>query len=176
AVACPVMMNAGTGFVRMTHPPERVAIVGMAGRFPGAGADLDRFWTNVAAAADCSSEVPAGRWIIPPDRCLDPRIANPDAVYSTRGYFLDPFEPDLAGLDIDPGLVAELDRLFHLVLDAGNRAWRSAKTDRIDRSRVGVVLGNICLPTDRANDLCREYLGGKLLPQVWRPVPQDPGL
>src|SRR5581483_7795459 len=75
------------------------------------------------------------------------------------GYFLDPFEPDLAGLDIDPALVAELDRLFHLVLDVGNRAWRSARTQPVDRGRVGVVLGNICLPTDRANDLCREVLG-----------------
>jgi acyl transferase domain-containing protein/3-hydroxymyristoyl/3-hydroxydecanoyl-(acyl carrier protein) dehydratase len=146
----------------MSHPTERVAIVGMAGRFPGAGGDLDRFWANVAAAADYSSEVPPGRWAIPPDRCLDPRVANPDTVYSARGYFLDPFEPDLAGLDIDPTFVAELDRLFHLVLDAGGRAWRSAKTGATDRGRVGVVLGNICLPTDRSNALCREYLGGTL--------------
>jgi acyl transferase domain-containing protein/3-hydroxymyristoyl/3-hydroxydecanoyl-(acyl carrier protein) dehydratase len=153
----------------MTHPTERVAIVGMAGRFPGAGADLDRFWDNVASATDCSSEVPPGRWAIPPERCLDPRVANPDTVYSARGYFLEAFEPDLAGLDIDPALVAELDRLFHLVLDTGNRAWHSAKTQPLDRRRVGVVLGNICLPTDRANDLCREYLGGKLgLPRAAR--------
>ena len=27
---------------------------------------------------------------------------------------------------------------------------------KVDRARVGVVLGNICLPTDRANALCRE--------------------
>ena len=43
---------------------------------------------------------------------------------------------------------------------------RAAKTDDLDRGRVGVVLGNICLPTDRANDLCRAVLGGELgLPQ-----------
>ena len=149
----------------MTHPTERVAIVGLAGRFPGAGADLDAFWHNVAAGKDCSAEVPAGRWTLPPERCLDPRIAHPDSVYSSRAYYLEPFAPDLAGLDIDPGLVGELDRLFHLVLDAGNRAWRGAKTDATDRGRVGVVLGNICLPTDKANALCREYLGGRL--GVW---------
>src|SRR5262249_43975292 len=146
---------------RMTHPTERVAIVGMAGRFPGAGADLDRFWNNIASATDCSSEVPHGRWVIPPERCLDPRIANPDTVYSARGYFLEPFEPDLAGLDIDPAFVADLDRLFHLVLDVGGRAWRATRTQPIDRARVGVVLGNICLPTDQSNSLCREYLGGR---------------
>ena len=148
---------------------ERIAIVSMAGRFPGAGADLGRFWENVAGAADCSREVPPGRWALPPDRCTDPRVANPDTVYSTRGYYLDPFDPDLTALDLDAGMVGDLDPLFHLVLDAGNRAWRGARTDQVDRARVGVVLGNICLPTDRANDLCREVLGGKLgLP------PQEP--
>src|SRR5829696_6575049 len=138
---------------------DRIAIVSVAGRFPGAGADLTRFWQNVAAAADCSRDVPPGRWSLPPQRCTDPRVANPDTVYSTRGYYLDPFTPDLRDLDLDPALVAELDPLFHLVLDVGNRAWREAKTEKIDRSRVGVVLGNISLPTDKSSDLCREILG-----------------
>src|SRR5262245_27831539 len=140
---------------------ERIAIVSVAGRFPGAGADLNQFWANVASATDCSREVPVGRWSLPAERCTDPRIANPDTVYSTRGYYLDPFEPDLTGLNLDRALVNELDPLFHLVLDVGNRAWHSAKTEQVNRARVGVVLGNICLPTDRANDLCRDILGGQ---------------
>ncbi|MCE9567578.1 MAG: type I polyketide synthase [Planctomycetes bacterium] len=141
---------------------DRIAIVSVAGRFPGCGADLGRFWENVAAAKDCAREVPVERWILPPDRCTDPRIANPDTVYSTRGYYLDQFLPDLTDLDLDLALVAQLDPLFHLVLDTGNRAWREARTDKIDRSRVGVVLGNICLPTDGSSDLCREILGQKV--------------
>ena len=141
---------------------ERVAIVSFAGRFPGAGADLGRFWDRVAGAADCSRDVPPGRWTLPPEACTDPRVANPDTVYSTRGYYLDPFDPDLTGLDLDAGVIGDLDPLFHLVLDVGNRAWRGAKTQAVDRTRVGVVLGNICLPTDSANALCREVLGKKL--------------
>jgi acyl transferase domain-containing protein/3-hydroxymyristoyl/3-hydroxydecanoyl-(acyl carrier protein) dehydratase len=141
---------------------EPIAIVSFAGRFPGAAADLDCFWGNIAAAADCATEVPKGRWVLPPEQCRDPRIANSDTVYSTRGYFLDPFVPDLDGLDIDPSLVAELDPLFRLVLDVGNRAWKRARTERIDRTRAGVVLGNICLPTDKSSDLCRAILGSKL--------------
>ena len=58
--------------------PDRVAIVGMAARFPGAGADLGAFWHNVASAADCSRDVPPGRWLLPPDRCFDPRVPHPD--------------------------------------------------------------------------------------------------
>src|SRR5215204_2195582 len=104
-------------------PTDRIAIVAVAARFPGSGPDLAQFWENVASAADCSREVPAGRWVLPPDRCTDPRVANPDTVYSTRGYYLDPFEPDLNGLELDVEVPA-LDPLFHLVLDVGNRAWR----------------------------------------------------
>src|SRR5438445_5234156 len=102
----------------MTNLVERIAIVGQAIRLPGAGPDPDRFWNHVVTAADCSREVPEGSWPQPAADYLDPRIANPDTVYSTRGYFLDPFEPDLTGLNIEPAFVSELDTLFHLVLDA----------------------------------------------------------
>src|SRR5262245_35134314 len=141
---------------------DRIAIVSLSVRFPGSGADLDRFWENVASAADRSLEVPTDRCLLPPTRCTDPRLANPDTVASTRGYYLDPFSPDLTGLALEAALVSQLDPLFHLVLDVGNRAWRGARTEKIDRTRVGVVLGNICLPTDRSSDLCREVLGGRL--------------
>ena len=141
----------------MTDP---IAIVSFAGRFPGAGADLARFWANVATARDCARDAPPGRWALPANRCTDPRVANPDTVYTARGYYLDPFEPDLEGVTLDRALVAQLDPLFRLVLDVGNRAWRGAKTEHVDRARVNVILGNICLPTDRANDLCREVLNG----------------
>lgn len=144
----------------MKTSSEPIAIVGLAGRFPGAGADLERFWDAVATGRDCATEVPQGRWTLPPERCTDPRVAHPDHVYSTRGYFLDPFQPDLEGLKIDAGLVQQLDVLFQLVLDVGNRAWKAAKTAAIDRRKVGVVLGNICLPTEQSNAICREVLGG----------------
>ena len=145
------------------HFPS-IAIVGSAGRFPGSGSDLGRFWTDIRTAADCSREVPEGRWLLPPDRCFDPRVANPDTVYSTRGYFLDPFEPDIAGLGLPPGLIDGLDPLFHLILDVGHRAWKSARTADLDRRKVGVILGNICLPTDKASDLARSFLVPKSPP------------
>jgi acyl transferase domain-containing protein/3-hydroxymyristoyl/3-hydroxydecanoyl-(acyl carrier protein) dehydratase len=146
----------------MSTSTERIAIVSFAGRFPGSGADLAAFWENVSGAVDCASEVAPNRWVLPPDRCTDPRIANPDTVYSTRGYYLDPFTPDLSNLALNPEVVSYLDPLFQLVLDVGNRAWWGAKTEKIDRSRVGVVLGNICLPTEKSSDLCRDILGPQL--------------
>jgi acyl transferase domain-containing protein/3-hydroxymyristoyl/3-hydroxydecanoyl-(acyl carrier protein) dehydratase len=142
------------------RPP--IAIVAAAGRFPGSNADLDRFWSNVAGAVDCSRDVPEGRWRLDPKQCVVSGGPTPDAVYSSRGYYLDPFEVDLTGLAVDADFVNELDPLFHLVLDVGGRAWRNAKTSRVDRRKVGVILGNICLPTDKSNDLCRDVLGGRI--------------
>src|SRR5262249_27051157 len=39
-------------------------------------------------------------------------------------------------------------------------AWRDARTTDLDRGRVGVVLGNIVLPTETAAASSRELLGG----------------
>jgi acyl transferase domain-containing protein/3-hydroxymyristoyl/3-hydroxydecanoyl-(acyl carrier protein) dehydratase len=143
---------------------EPIAVVGFAVRFPGSGPDPDLFWRNVASATDCSREVPAGRWVLPPERCIDPRIPHPDSVPHARGYFLDDFTPDLTGLTISADLVNQLDPLFHLVLDVGGRAWQSARTANVDRRKAGVILGNICLPTEKANALARKHLTGENVP------------
>ncbi|OWK42290.1 beta-ketoacyl synthase N-terminal-like domain-containing protein [Fimbriiglobus ruber] len=141
---------------------ERVAIVGVAGRFPGAGADLGAFWEKVAGGIDCGRDVPADRWLLPPTACFDARAPHPDSVYSVRGYYLDPFAAAPDGTNVPSEVLAGLDPLFHLILDVGSRAWRSARTAGVDRRRTGVVLGNICLPTDASSDLAREYLGGRV--------------
>ena len=42
-------------------PGAAIAVVGMAGRFPGAR-DVRRFWDNLKAGKDCVTEVPPERW------------------------------------------------------------------------------------------------------------------
>ncbi|HMB06182.1 MAG TPA: beta-ketoacyl synthase N-terminal-like domain-containing protein, partial [Isosphaeraceae bacterium] len=137
---------------------ERVAIVGIGGIFPGSP-DLERFWANIAGAVDATSEVPPGRWPLDPADAFDPRVGTPDRVYSTRGGFVEGFRLDPDGLDIEPDLLARLDPMFHLALHAGRQAWRDAVTTDLDRRRVGVVFGNIVLPTDTTSALTRECLG-----------------
>jgi len=141
---------------------EPVAIVGMAVRLPGAQDQLARYWQAIVHGMDCSSDVPPHRWMLPPEACYDPQPGQSDRVYCCRGYFLEPFVPDLEGLDIDPSVVAQLDPLVQLVLDVGARAWRSARVEAVDRRRVGVVLGNICLPTEGSSALCRALMGQTL--------------
>ena len=56
-------------------------------------------------------------------------------------------------------LLAGLDPVFHLTLYAGQQAFASGVTHALDRRRVGVILGNIVLPTEKASILARNYLG-----------------
>jgi acyl transferase domain-containing protein/3-hydroxymyristoyl/3-hydroxydecanoyl-(acyl carrier protein) dehydratase len=154
----------------------RIAIVGMGGLFPaadGPAATPERFWANVRGAVDGSREAPAGRWLIPPNEAFAAGGPTADHVYSKRGYFLGDFTLDPTGLDVAPELLAQLDPLFHLTLAAGKQAFASAVTANLDRRRVGVILGNIQLPTDKASAVAREVLTPAIEEQLFgepRPV------
>src|SRR5512140_3380534 len=131
-----------------------VAIVGMGGILPGA-ADLAAFWQNILAKTDAAGDVPPHRWIVPPHDVLGNDLEL-DQVYSLRACLVDHIPLDAAGLDLDPGLLAQLDPLYHMVLHAGRAAFLDGVTAGLDRARVGVVLAAIALPTDSASALSRE--------------------
>ncbi len=135
-----------------------IAVVGMGGIFPGAP-DLDHFWANISAGVDASREVPPHRWVLHPARAHDPEIGAADKVYSTRGCFIEDFHLDMRNLDLDPDVVAVLDPLFHLALHAGRQAVEDAGLSEASRARVGVIIGNIALPTDSSSKIAREILG-----------------
>src|SRR5579883_1102853 len=134
-----------------------VAVVGLGGVFPDAP-DPARFWENVLAGRCAAREAPEGRWLIPPDRAYDARRGAPDKVYSRKACFVEGFHFDPEGLDLDPALLARLDPLYHLALHAARAAYRDAVMDGADKSRVGVCIGNIVLPTDASSALTRELL------------------
>jgi 3-oxoacyl-(acyl-carrier-protein) synthase/3-hydroxymyristoyl/3-hydroxydecanoyl-(acyl carrier protein) dehydratase len=160
--------------MKMSDLP-RVAIVGVGGLFPNA-ADPARLWDLVSTGADMAREAPAGRWLLSPEEVFDPTAGKVDRVYSRRGCFLDPFQTDCEGLDLTPALVSELDPLFHLVLRAGKDAFESGVTTNLDRRRVGVILGNIALPTEKASALARHYLGRTFAEQLDQPFQDNEGL
>lgn len=136
------------------------AIVGIGGIFPDAP-DLGRFWDNIRHGRSAAREVPAGRWRLPADLLLSPEPGNADRVYSLRGCFIEAMPPlsSLSGLNIDPGLLAGLDPLFHLLLHAGYRAFNDAVTAPVNRSRIGVIIGNLALPSEKSALLARQWLG-----------------
>ena len=135
-----------------------IAVVGMGGIFPGAP-DLDRFWDNIAAGVDASREVPSDRWVLDAARAYDPDVGRADKVYSTRGCFIEDFHLDMRDLDLDRDVVAALDPLFHLALHAGRQAVEDAGLETRSRDRVGVIIGNIALPTESSSKIAREILG-----------------
>ena len=47
-------------------------------------------------------------------------------------------------------LLAGLDPLFHLLLHAGKRAFDDGITAPLDRSRIGVIIGNLALPSEKS--------------------------
>lgn len=136
---------------------EAIAIVGLGGVFPGASSLAD-FWNIIATGRDTSRPVPQGRWRLNPADILHPTPGTPDRVYTDRACFIEGFSLNPAGLNLDPELVAKIDLSAQLLLAAGRDAFASAKTGSLDKSRVGIVLGHIALPTESSSRLCEEIL------------------
>ncbi|NJD90017.1 MAG: acyltransferase domain-containing protein, partial [Geobacter sp.] len=137
-----------------------VAIVGIGGLFPDAP-DLDRFWQNIVAAKSASRDVPPERWAVPADAVFAAEVGARDKVYSRKGCFINaiPRTPPLPGLSPEPKIPPGLDPVFHLLLHAGRQAYNDAITGPLDRSRVGVIIGNLALPTEKSSLFAREILG-----------------
>jgi acyl transferase domain-containing protein/thioesterase domain-containing protein len=110
----------------MTEPDARadsdIAIVGMAGRFPGAR-NVDELWSRVVAGEDCLTDLDVDQLVeagVPAD------VAN-DPAYVRRAGVLD----DVAGFDpgffgIGPGDAAVMDPQHRHFLECGWEALESA--------------------------------------------------
>jgi len=139
-----------------------IAVVGMAGTFPGA-LTLDRFWENIVNRVDTATDIPDDRWI--PDQ-HHPELL-PDKAVSRRACLIRDFRFDPNGFAVDAELLKRLDPLYHLVLHTGRAALSTVSMQDVDRSRVGVVLASIALPTDGASLLTREILGKSLEKKIF---------
>ncbi len=143
--------------------PLNIAIVSKAGIFPGA-ANLAAFWKNILAGHSAARRAPAGRWPIPADEVHDPQ-GGPDRTLSAKACFIENFQFDASRFEVNQATrdrLARLDPMFHLLLHAGKDAWDRAKTVAVDRRRVGIIIGNIALPTDASSALADEILGEAL--------------
>ena len=113
---------------------------------------------------DSGRHVPPGRWFLSPEKAFDPDGPKADRVYSTWGCFVDDFRFDSTGLNLDDAVLDRLDPLFHLGLHAARAAFHDAdQLNNIDLDRVGVIMGNIALPTQSTSAMCRDVLGRTLI-------------
>ncbi|WP_277058217.1 beta-ketoacyl synthase N-terminal-like domain-containing protein [Trichlorobacter lovleyi] len=146
-----------------------VAIVGIGALFPDAP-DLAQYWELIRSGRSAVREVPPGRWQVTPEEIFDPEVGKQDHLYTTRGCFLDqtPQLPELDGLD----------PLFHVLASAGRKAFSDCQTADLDRSRVGVIIGNLALPSETSSLLARNWLGRsfeeQVVGQASDPIPTSP--
>ncbi|MGB6165704.1 MAG: SDR family NAD(P)-dependent oxidoreductase [Pseudonocardiaceae bacterium] len=135
-----------------------VAIVGMAGVFPGA-ADLAGYWANVLAGVDAVTEVPPDRW--------DP------AVYRTPtpcGGFLPDIPFDALSYGIPPAALASIEPVQLLALEVAARALRDAGYAQrsFDRERTSVIFG-----AEAGADLASAYGFRSLYPAYHGALPPE---
>ena len=139
---------------------QSVAIVGVGGIFP-MSPTLDRFWETISGNVNTSSQPPQGRWLLDPETAYDPAIGAADKIYSKKGCYIDD-ESDpsvIAGLDIDADFLGSLDPMFRMLLRAGHQAFRDGRIDQLDRQRVGIIIGNLALPSEHSSTMARDLLG-----------------
>jgi acyl transferase domain-containing protein/3-hydroxymyristoyl/3-hydroxydecanoyl-(acyl carrier protein) dehydratase len=135
-------------------PSSKIAIVGLGGVFPGAR-DLDEFWQNILSAKDSAIDVGADRWRLDPDDLYSPKL-EADKVNSRRACLIQDFDFNPDGFNIDANLLNRLDPMYQILLHAGRDAWADAKTDSINKDRVGIIIGNIVLPTESSSQFSDE--------------------
>jgi phthiocerol/phenolphthiocerol synthesis type-I polyketide synthase C len=120
-----------------TQAPDRpLAVVGMAGRFPGA-ADIEAFWRLLRDRGEAIGPVPAGRWDAAAQ--LDPEKSVPAV-----GGFLDQVDQFDAGFfGISPREAEAVDPQQRLLLELSWQALEDAGTPAasLAGSRTGVYVG-----------------------------------
>lgn len=136
---------------------EPIAIIGMAGRFPGARS-LEELWTKLADGVDLVTEIPASRWDA--SRYRDPDSNGAGAIYASAGSFLDDVDLfDAAFFRLSPREVEEMDAQQRLLLEIAWEAIESAgyAGGELARRRAGVFVGASrtpfqgSLPSDEIN-------------------------
>ncbi|UYK77835.1 SDR family NAD(P)-dependent oxidoreductase [Xanthomonas sacchari] len=121
--------------------PERIAIVGMSGRYPGAES-LDAFWDLLAQGRSGVREIPPSRWDV--DAYYDARPQQPGKVYCKWLGMLDDveyFDPLFFG--ISPAEASTMDPQHRLFLQESYRAFEDAgySPAALDGARCGIYLG-----------------------------------
>ncbi|MBC7661972.1 MAG: hypothetical protein H7249_19945 [Chitinophagaceae bacterium] len=131
---------------------KSIAIVSAGIRFPGAD-NILAFTRVLSEALDMSSAVDETRWVKRAQR-----DAKNEGFFHPRAYRIETPQTDAEGLAITPEILAGLDPLFHLSLNAARDAWDGSRTEALDKKRCGVILGNIALPTETSTRMALSWL------------------
>ncbi|WDD90503.1 SDR family NAD(P)-dependent oxidoreductase (plasmid) [Burkholderia sp. FERM BP-3421] len=141
-----------------------IAIIGMAGRFPGA-ADLDAFWRNLVEGRDSIVEVPPHRWSL--DRYYDPNPQSKGKTYSRWIGLLDDadaFDAEFFGISpreaehMDPQQRVFMENCWHAIEHAGYNPFNLAT--RRTGLFVGCATGDYADLGQRDEANAQSFMGG----------------
>ena len=112
---------------------QPIAVVGMAGRFPGAPT-IDDYWHLIHSGGDAITEVPADRWDAA--GLYDERADQPGTVNTRWGGFLDGVDQFDAGFfGISPREATQMDPQQRMFLET---AWEVLCNERFDQHTITV--------------------------------------
>ena len=120
---------------------DRVAIIGMACRMPGAN-DLAAYWDNLANGRASITEVPKERWDV--NRFYSPEPAPGKSISKWGGFIAGADLFDAQYFRIDESLALQMDPLQRLCLEHGLLAMLDAgyEPGELAGRRVGVYVGS----------------------------------
>jgi acyl transferase domain-containing protein len=103
-----------------------------------------------------------------PEEVYAPTRGAADKVYSQKSCFIETASTELCfdGLDLPTGFLERFDPLFHLLLHSGRQAFADGVTAQLKRERVGVIIGNLALPSEMSSALSRDTLGRTFAEQL----------
>ena len=120
---------------------DQIAVIGMAGRFPGC-ADLESYWKLLAEGRDAVSEIPSERWNLEEFYSADPEA--PGKIVSRNGGFLrrvDEF--DASFFNVSPREAELMDPQQRLLLEMHWEALEHAGigAHRLRETACGIFVG-----------------------------------
>jgi len=126
---------------RNTETADKVAIIGMSGRYPQA-ADLDKYWDNLFHGRNSIVEVPRSRWDI--DQYYDPDPAHKGKTCSKWLGLMDDIDCfDPLFFRISPYEAVYIDPQQRLFLQESYRSFEDSgySAGDLDKKKCGVYLG-----------------------------------
>ncbi|WP_261595463.1 SDR family NAD(P)-dependent oxidoreductase, partial [Pseudoalteromonas holothuriae] len=132
--------SAKTAVKEVSNLRKDIAIIGMAGQFPGAS-DIETYWQNIASGRDCVVEVPSWRWSI--DALYQDTPCEGKSISKWMGLLDDADKFDCYFFGISPKEAELMDPQQRLFLEACWACIENAgiNVGNISGSRTSVYVG-----------------------------------
>ncbi|MBV9083653.1 MAG: SDR family NAD(P)-dependent oxidoreductase [Acidobacteriaceae bacterium] len=170
AQALALITNLNVAHTESNSKPDDIAIIGIAGRFPGAAGPA-QFWDNLAKGSVSITEVPSDRWDAA--RFYDPRPGQSGKTNCKWAGFLSDIDKfDSLFFNISPKEAEFMDPQQRLFLETAWAALEDAGTPeaQLSNSRCGVFVGA------GAGDYAQSMLAAGVLPDAYAFMGNSPSI